>query len=617
MHTWSKVTAILALLILAAAAWAKFPATDVPTFKVRAHVVSVNGQDPAGKTFTFSLGKSSAKVTGGDWAAVAFTLEDAQACLAPNNYPNGYMGGWPVVTGMSVSGVVDTTAIEGEFTLNETPNAAPIKFTARLFGSSLGLIVWRDADKSPHVATMADYNQRYWNVLKTVNITEAQRPKYFPIIDRFIGSDSDRRAWEEGVGALAKAGFSDLTLGTDKTLRDIQIKAGLKKTAGGIYNPPGYAFDYTGDPKETSQEGVEKWAAGLAKQFTDGGFALTDVAAYAMSDEPGWYYPDMLDALKKSDTALVRFRTYLQGQGLKPADVGAQTWDTVLPLGRSRAMDKDGKPAPVTDRRLFYWSMRFFAWDSSRHFAMCTRAMEKAFWPNMPVFTNFNFFNGRLYVPGPVANNGKKDSTDAAMGGHDWLEFGRMRGSTMLWTEDWFGDGQAPQWSFYCAKLRCAADKGGVQFGGYVIPRTAGQRQDGIIQKILTVIGSGGKGLEYFVFGPEYAFPGNCYSENVKVLPQMAEAHQDDRRRRRRTVAGQAGEAAGGHPLAAQRRDVGLQKRADPERHHLRRDEHQSERPDRGLHGGGFRPVYRLAAHQHPGGPGRGGRPDPRRPEAV
>jgi len=155
-----------------------------------------------------------------------------------------------------------------------------------------------------------------------------------------------------------------------------------------------------------------------------------------------------------------------------------------------------------------------------------TRALEKAFYPGMPIFTNWNFFNGRLYVPGPVANNADKQSPDAAMGGHDWFEFGRMRGCTMLWTEDWFPDSMAYQWSFYCAKLRCASEKGGVQFGGYVIPRTAGDRKDGILQKILCIVGSGGKAIKYFVFGPEYNFPGNCYSENARVLPKMAEAHR-------------------------------------------------------------------------------------------
>jgi hypothetical protein len=170
--------------------------------------------------------------------------------------------------------------------------------------------------------------------------------------------------------------------------------------------------------------------------------------------------------------------------------------------------------------------MRFFAHDSARHFAVCTRAVESEFYPGLPIFTNWNFFSGRLYVPGPVANNADKQSADAAMGGHDWLEFGRLRGGTMLWTEDWFPDSKAYQWSFYAAKLRSAANKGGVEFGGYVIPRTAGDRQDGIVQKVLSIVGNGGKAIKYFVFGPEYNFPGNCYSERAAVLPQMAEAHR-------------------------------------------------------------------------------------------
>ena len=95
----------------------------------------------------------------------------------------------------------------------------------------------------------------------------------------------------------------------------------------------------------------------------------------------------------------------------------------------------------------------------------------------------------------------------------------------MLWTEDWFSDAQAYQWSFYCSKLRSAATRGGIEFGGYVIPRTAGDRPDGIVQKVLSVVGHGGKAVKYFVFGPEYAFPSNCYSENSGVIRKMAEAH--------------------------------------------------------------------------------------------
>src|SRR5262249_34424170 len=98
-------------------------------------------------------------------------------------------------------------------------------------------------------------------------------------------------------------------------------------------------------------------------------------------------------------------------------------------------------------------------------------------------------------------------------------------GGTMLWTEDWFPDAQAYQWSYYAARLRSAADKSGVQFGGYVVPRAAGDLESGILQKMLCLIGSGGKAVYTYVFGPEYNFPGNCYSDRPQLLRQIAAAN--------------------------------------------------------------------------------------------
>ena len=166
-----------------------------------------------------------------------------------------------------------------------------------------------------------------------------------------------------------------------------------------------------------------------------------------------------------------------------------------------------------------------FPWDSARHFANSTKALEKAFYPGLPVFANWNNFAGRLYVPGPVANNHDKHDPDAGMGTHDWFEYAKLHGTTLLWTEDWFSDAEAYQWSIYCTKLRSAAERRRLDFGGYVVPRTSGDRPDGLVQKILSVVGHGGKAIQYFVFGPEYAFPGNCYSEKPERLAKMAEAH--------------------------------------------------------------------------------------------
>ena len=73
----------------------------------------------------------------------------------------------------------------------------------------------------------------------------------------------------------------------------------------------------------------------------------------------------------------------------------------------------------------------------------------------MPIYVNFNNFAGRGYVPGPVGNNKDKTNLSAAMLAPDWFTFGRQRGSTLMWTEDWFGDSNAFEWSFYPGSRLC------------------------------------------------------------------------------------------------------------------------------------------------------------------
>lgn len=507
--------AALTLFGLATPAAAALSPDRVPTFHLRARVTSAAGQPPGGRTFTFHVAKASAKATGDAWSDwLTFDRTAAEENL--KGYPAIYLKGYPVVTALTVDGVADPTAVEAELKLDETGEVVPL--AGDLFGPRLSLLVWREAfGGKPHAATAAQYNRWYWAALKGVEVPPDKRPKRFPITDRFIGTDDDRTNWREGIENLTKAGFSAIMLPPSKPVREIARDLGVTKTAWAVYSPPGYAFD-AAPPGKEPPEGPDEWAKKQAKAYTDAGWDVKDVAAFAMSDEPGWYYPATLK-LADDPAVLARFREYLKAQGLKPADLGAESWDAVRPVGRTAAKD-------LPSKRLFYWSMRFFPHDSARYFADCTRAMEAAFYPGLPLTTNWNFFAGRFYVPGPVANNADKTSPDAAMGCHDPFEFARMRGCTMLWTEDWFPDRQAYQWSFYCARLRSAAEKGGVQFGGYVVPRASGDGPDGLLKKTMCLVGSGGKAVKYYVFGPEYAFPGNCYSDRPgDHLRQIAEAN--------------------------------------------------------------------------------------------
>jgi hypothetical protein len=388
-------------------------------------------------------------------------------------------------------------------------------FDGTLFASQWGLLVWK-WEGQLLVATMAEFNRMFWNNLPPLEKGPVVRPRDFPIADRFISGDNDRVALHEGIAGLARAGFSALKIDNGKIGHEYLLQTGLKRTTEAVYCPPGGPFDHSiSKPQET----MDNWVNKIVAPLTNAGFATTDLALMTLADEPGWYYPSCFIALTNNPVALSRFRDYLKNQGLSPADLGARTWADVWPKGHSQALD-------LPSRRLFYWTMRFFPWDSARYYADCTRALESVFYTNLPVFVNWNFFSGRYYVPGPVANNRDRKSPDAAMGGQDWMEFGRMRGATMLWTEDWFGDELAYQWSYYCARLGSAARLGGVEYGGYIVPRSAGSRPEGIIQKAAAIVGHGGKAIEYFVFGPEYNFPGNCYSRSSRILIPMTEAHR-------------------------------------------------------------------------------------------
>ncbi|HEU4534607.1 MAG TPA: beta-galactosidase trimerization domain-containing protein, partial [Polyangiaceae bacterium] len=310
-------------------------------------------------------------------------------------------------------------------------------------------------------------------------------------------------------------GVNTFLLPPSSAVREELGRLGGGRLSMAVYAPPGYAFDYKG---KTSPPELAAWAEGLFKPYRDAGFTADDVALFALADEPGWYYPGALDEAAQSPAGLERFRDFLRAKGLSPGELGAARRADLKPLGRSGVRD-------AATRKLHYWTTRFFSLDSSRHFAHATKAVEGALRPGLPVFTNWNFFAGRLFTAGGVGKNPGAKHPDAAMAGHDWFDFARQRGGTMLWTEGWFGDDFAYYWPFYAGKLASAAARGGLATGGYLIPRALGKRAgEGFEQQALALVGSGAKAIGLFVYGPEYNFPGNCYSDTPGRPAHIASA---------------------------------------------------------------------------------------------
>src|SRR5262249_20116210 len=236
-----------------------------------------------------------------------------------------------------------------------------------------------------------------------------------------------------------------------------------------------------------------------------------------------WRYPLMLEEVEASPGWLAAFHTYLSEQGFQPSDFGAATWDPVMPIGASTATTAG---APVETRRLFYWTMRYFAHSSAQACGPLRNArLNPNVFPNLrAVYANWGGENwlsrwyGNDNITQPATPN------DTASGSVDWLDSSRLAVSSPF-TEvgENIRDQQAEQLSTVSDVLRSAAlltwqntpganvdpnnigsfpseawqnfgmNVGGIKIGGF---------PSGASYRILSVLGHGGKAVNVPVFGP-------------------------------------------------------------------------------------------------------------------
>lgn len=138
-------------------------------------------------------------------------------------------------------------------------------------------------------------------------------------------------------------------------------------------------------------------------------------------------------------------------------------------------------------------------------------------------------FLNRMYAPG----HGPFESTTTAQMSYDWFEWARMKGGSMLWTEDWMPSRSSHRWSYYAARMRSAVTlantTGKTEFSGYIVVGSAAGRSPmagALLQRPLTLVGSGSKLVRYYNFGPDYMFPGNSYSDSANASLLWSEIAQ-------------------------------------------------------------------------------------------
>ncbi|NQU12177.1 hypothetical protein HQ590_15390, partial [bacterium] len=465
--------------------------TDVPDFRFRFRIDSITAPSAPSNTAWYLVNYNyplTFWMTNYQWSAWLDVSGDLKEALL-NSYPNSYSGIWPfsanfvfyppgIITNMTLTVEWETAIKSGSY-------------TATYLTGNFGVLLWRNSPAPmPHVCgPSSEFNQRYISL--GAGLTTNDIPRQFTIVDRFMGVDYEVKAWTEGLDLLHRLGINTISTEGYPAGKSALAQLGVTKTSFAVYVPP-YIFD--ADLSQTTDAAMDTWAQGQAAAVTNAGWDVTDVGWYGMSDEPAWYDPYQYTHSGPDLPGV--FRAYLQNKGFLPGDFGAADWSGVDFIGR-------GSATTLPTKRLHYWTQRFFAENSADVYSRYAQAMERAFYPGLLMTVNWNNFGGRYYTPGPFGYNPDATSPDAATGGHDWIDFGRHRGITGLWTEDWFSDDYARRWSYFASKLRSGANKyndsrtnnapPAIRFGGYVVGGTAGAKAGGTLQKVLAILGHGGK----------------------------------------------------------------------------------------------------------------------------
>lgn len=399
------------------------------------------------------------------------------------------------------------------------------KLTVETSGNTISLFVPKYGIDEPEkltdgIQSSIDRFKEYLSFAKKYAIKPEERPKEIIVANGLISLDGTPETLDDGLKTLALLGHNTVQIWPWGNIKPQEIRKkaseyGFNRFKAAVYNPPSY-FDY--NSSMVTDEYLDNWVSGLKKTFSNMGQKDDEMVLFHIADEPGWYYPHQIDEVKKDITRLSVFRNYLRSKGFKPQDFGKNSWEEIFPM-------KLSEPITLQDKKLFFWTTRFFVESLSNSFAAATRAFQRAYNPKIFTTTNLNNWPGRFFIPSPgakIANNWDT-GPDAGMGMPDWFDLGRKKAVSCIWTEDWFGDSSAQNWSMYTDLLRCAAREGNIEYGGYIVGHTTGARvPDGGKYKIMSLVGHGAKAIDPYIFGSGLAF-GDGWSEREHVYQSLSE----------------------------------------------------------------------------------------------
>ncbi len=359
---------------------------------------------------------------------------------------------------------------------------------------------------APRVRTYTDELTRYASYLDPL-VTGSQPKTTLISCFSAIGGGADLAAFDQTLSLLRDVGCNSLIPSNSASTFNVEASAmqaslaahGFFSQGLAAYAPNDGYFDF--DPLLTPAA-LDTWVDEtlLPSYEATGGKRLDFVV---LADEPLWYYP-----LETRRAPLDVFRAYLRTKDVPFANI-----DAIVPRTR--------QGETLEERQLYYWSHRFFAESASNGMRRAKDAVVRAL--GHPTLTPVNFNNWQGYgIPSPNEQYAQNPevSPETAGGSFDWFYSGRHSSHT-LFSEDWFTDSAAGDWTYRASMLQSAALLGDEAFGAYVIAGLSGEVRDGMSYRLLSLFGRGAKLVSFFTFGPEAMFPGNCWSENRIVYREL------------------------------------------------------------------------------------------------
>ena len=405
----------------------------------------------------------------------------------------------------------------------------------------------RAADRLDTIQLVSDYARKFVEPAEAVAVPSDRLPKKFPISCFAVsGFQGHREQLDAQVRTVRALGINTAIVQNWGALPPADIAGVLAKhgltmrsgaAAGNRPDPtrlpitlPGiFAFDVA-----MTDANIEAWADKRVQEFISANGATPDqIIDYKIIDEPGWYFPQILNKVRANEDAgttalyLEAFRQYLRDKGLTPAEVGADDWSTVIPIGRGAVGQDDAS------RRLFVESARFFVDSATEGTAKLRNALRAALGhdratisvntnnkpnivhrphPNVPLFNNPDNGNASDPIIGP----------DLALGGYDWLHSGRHSAYSVMSMDNTLDhDPQAV--SFLGDLLRSASAKGTAGWAAYIKANQLGRLPFGPKYRLLSLAGHGASLIDLFSFGPS-AFSVDGWSDLISQYGPIARA---------------------------------------------------------------------------------------------